>query len=201
MYAIRSYYVKGDFNLALSNDAAQAGVTATFNCEVPALNTYNIFMVNGWYSHQNDISLLPKGVIVGSLLEKAKENPALFEKYYGTRTPIGSDGLAAMNTAFAQDGAFVYIPKGVVVDKPIQIVNIMTGDSDRLVFQRNLIIADENSQLKVMLCEHTLSTQKYVINTVTELFANEHSILDMYNIQNQHNFTTQVAGYYASQKT
>ena len=49
---------------------------------------------------------------------------------------------------FAQDGVFIYIPKGVVLEKPLQIVNILTGDSDKVVFQRNLVVMEESSQAK-----------------------------------------------------
>ncbi len=193
-------HFKGELNVAFSNEAAQEGVSTDFNCQVPELQTHNIFFVNGWYSHQTDACPLPEGVIMGSIREKGNANPELLAKYYGRRAPIGTDGPAAMNTAFAQDGAFIYIPKSTVLKRPIQIVNIMTGDVDRLVFQRNIIIADENSQAKIMFCDHTLSSSKFVVNTVSEIFANESSVMDVINIQNQHNNSVQVAGYYASQK-
>jgi len=193
-------YFKGTFNIALSSQAALNGSTDKFQCDVPELDTHNLFLINGWYSHQNDVSGLPKGVVVGSIREKAFELPEIFEKYYGENTPTDSDAMAAMNTAFAQDGAFIYVPKNVVVDKPIQLVNIMTGDDDRLVFQRNLIVVEENAQVKVMLCDHTISPQKFVVNNLTEVFANENSVFDVYNVQNQHNLTTQVSGMYVHQK-
>ncbi len=193
-------FFKGSLNIAFTNESAHTDVTEHFHCEVPQLSTYNIFLVNGWYSHQNDVSELPKGVIVGSIREKAKEFPELFEKYYGETAPLEKDGMVAMNTAFAQDGAFIYVPKGVVVDRPIQMVNVMTGNADRLVFQRNLVIVEENSQVKMMMCDHTMTPNKFVINNVTEVFANEKSVFDVYNVQNQHNLTTQVAGLYVHQK-
>ncbi len=193
-------YFKGTFDLALSNKAAFSGNDTKFNCGVPELDTHNVFLINGWYSHQNEVSNLPKGVIIGSIREKAPEHSALFEKYYGETAATGSDAMAAMNTAFAQDGAFIYVPSGVVVEKPIQLVNIMNGTNDRLVFQRNLIIVEDNAQVKVMLCDHTIAPHKFVINNLTEVFANENSIFDIYNVQNQHNLTTQVAGMYIHQK-
>ncbi|MCU4162671.1 Fe-S cluster assembly protein SufD [Carboxylicivirga caseinilyticus] len=193
-------YFKGSLNVAFTNDAAHNDITQHFHCEVPQLNTYNVFLVNGWFSAKDSDLNLPDGVIVCSMQEAEQKAPDVFEKYYGETAPMKEDSLVAMNTAFAQDGAFIYVPKGVVLDKPIQLVNIMTGDEDRLAFQRNLIVVDENAQLKVMLCDHTMSSQRFVINTVTEVFAKENSVFDVYNVQNQHNLTTQVQGIYVHQK-
>ncbi|MBK3519099.1 Fe-S cluster assembly protein SufD [Carboxylicivirga marina] len=193
-------YFKGTFDVAFSSDGAINNNSEKFHCGVPNLDTYNVFMINGWFAQQDELSTLPKGVIIGSIRDKAKEHPEIFEKYYNTNAPVDSDAMVAMNTAFAQDGAFVYIPKGVVVDKPIQLVNIMTGENDRLIFQRNLVIVEENAQVKMMLCDHTISPQKFVINNLTEVFANENSIFDAYNVQNQHNLTTQVSGMFVHQK-
>jgi len=193
-------FFKGTLEIAFTSKAAFNGLETQFNCNVPELDTHNVFLVNGWYSHQNETNDLPQGVVVGSIREKAVEFPDIFEKYYGQAAPAESESMTAMNTAFAQDGAFIYIPKGVVIEKPIQLVNIMNGDSDRLVFQRNLIVVEENAQVKVMLCDHTISPQKFVINNLTEVFANENSTFDIYNVQNQHNLTTQVSGMYVHQK-
>lgn len=193
-------YFKGTLDIAFSKEAALNGSSDKFHCSVPELDTHNVFLINGWFAHLEDAHQLPEGVVVGSIREKALEHPEVFEKYYGQNLGDDNDAMAAMNTAFAQDGAFVYVPKGVVVDKPIQLVNIMTGENDRLVFQRNLIVVEDNAQLKVMLCDHTISPQKFVINNLTEVFANENSVFDVYNIQNQHNLTTQVSGMYVHQK-
>lgn len=193
-------YFKGNLNVAFTNESAQSDVTQHFHCEVPQLDTYNIFMVNGWFANKDKTLGLPEGVIICSIREAAEQHAEVFEKYYAQTAPLEKDAMVAMNTAFAQDGAFIYVPKGIVLEKPIQLVNIMTGNEDRLVFQRNLIVADENSQLKVMLCDHTMSPQKFVVNSVTEVFANENSVFDIYNLQNQHNLTTQVAGIYVHQK-
>ncbi len=193
-------YFKGTLDIAFSKEAALNGSSDKFHCNVPGLDTYNVFLINGWFAQLEAAEQLPKGVIIGSIREKAAEHPEVFEKYYGQSNADDCDAMAAMNTAFAQDGAFIYVPKGVVVDKPIQLVNIMTGDNDRLIFQRNLIVVEDSAQLKVMLCDHTVSPQKFVINNLTEVFANESSVFDIYNIQNQHNLTTQVAGMYINQK-
>ncbi|TAJ12944.1 Fe-S cluster assembly protein SufD [Marinilabiliaceae bacterium JC017] len=194
-------FFKGTLSIGFSNEQLGVKLGDIFQCDVPELESYPVFLVNGWYSFQNVKDFgLPEGVIMGSIAEIGKKHPELLEKYYGTAANMDRDGLIAMNTAFAQDGLFLYVPKGVVVDKAIQIVNIMTGDVDRLAFQRNLVIMEENSQARIMVCEHTLSPNKYVINSVTEVIACENAVCDIYNVQNQHNLTTQVASTFIRQK-
>ena len=51
--------------------------------------------------------------------------------------------MTAFNTAFAQDGVLFYVPKNVVVEKPIQLVNILRGDVNFMVNRRVLIILEE----------------------------------------------------------
>ena len=67
---------------------------------------------------------LPEGVLLGSLKELSEQYPALVKQYYGKLADTSKDGVTAFNTTFAQDGFMLYVPKGVVVDKPIQLVNI-----------------------------------------------------------------------------
>lgn len=70
----------------------------------------------------------------------AEQRPELVKKYYGKLADTSKDGVTAFNTAFAQDGVLLYVPKNVVVEKPIQLVNILRGDVNFMVNRRVLII-------------------------------------------------------------
>jgi Fe-S cluster assembly protein SufD len=59
---------------------------------------------------------------------------------------------------------------------------------------------EENSQAKVLVCNHTLSASKFVVNSVTEVFAGKHVNFEYYTLENQHNLSTQVAGVFVEQK-
>ncbi|MFT8064029.1 hypothetical protein ACMYNC_23185, partial [Salmonella enterica subsp. enterica serovar Enteritidis] len=82
------------------------------------------------------------------------------EQYYGKRALYLSDGVVALNTMFAQDGFFIHVPKGVTVEKPIQIVNILMAEEPLMTNQRNLIVMEDNSEARLMVCDHTLSNDK-----------------------------------------
>ncbi|MEZ7857004.1 MAG: Fe-S cluster assembly protein SufB, partial [Aquiluna sp.] len=73
-----------------------------------------------------------------------REHPEIFEEYFGTVIPAGDNKFAALNTAVWSGGSFVYIPKGVKVDIPLQAYfRINTENMGQ--FERTLIIADEDS--------------------------------------------------------
>ena len=172
-----------------------------FKCDVPDLNAHLIFTVNGWYYKKNILpENLPEGVIITSILKASKEYPELFEKYYNKQASQSDDAMVNLNTMFAQDGLFIYVPKGVVIEKPIQIINILNSNQDLFVSQRGLIIAEENSEAKILVCDHTMTDQRYVANHVRELFVAENARLDYYLIENQHNFVNQIISSFIEQK-
>ena len=172
-----------------------------FRCDIPSLDTHLALSLNGFYlSNPNKLILLEQGVIIGSLAEAAKKYPNVVSKYYNSLAANNDDGLTALNTAFAQDGVFVYIPKGVVLEKPIQIINLLMSDENQLVQYRNLIIADENAQASIVICDHTLSPVQFLSNVVTEVFSNQNANTDIVSMQNQHNDSTHFSHVYGKQE-
>jgi Fe-S cluster assembly protein SufB len=86
------------------------------------------------------------GVIFLSIEDGLRQYPDLFRKYFGTVVPFTDNKFAALNSAVWSGGSFVYIPKGVHVDLPLQAyfrLNIANIGQ----FERSLIIADEGSQV------------------------------------------------------
>ena len=85
-----------------------------------------------------------KGVIFDSIEEGLKNHPDLFRQYFGTVIPSGDNKFSAMNSAVWSGGSFVYIPKGVELDTPLQAY--FRVNQERMgQFERTLIIADEGS--------------------------------------------------------
>ena len=87
-----------------------------------------------------------KGVIFLSTDMGLKLYPELFKKYFGTVVPIADNKFSALNGACWSGGSFIYVPKGVHLDKPLQsyfrINNEKTGQ-----FERTLIIVDEGADI------------------------------------------------------
>jgi Fe-S cluster assembly protein SufB len=94
--------------------------------------------------HQIREDLEAKGVIFMDTDTALREHPEFFQEYFGTVIPAGDNKFAALNTAVWSGGSFVYVPKGVHVEIPLQAYfRINTENMGQ--FERTLIIADEDS--------------------------------------------------------
>ncbi len=85
-----------------------------------------------------------KGVIFDSIEEGLKNHPDLFRRYFSTVIPSEDNKFAAMNSAVWSGGSFVYIPKGVELETPLQAY-FRVNQEKMGQFERTLIIADEGS--------------------------------------------------------
>lgn len=171
-----------------------------FRCGVHGINSHLFFVVNNqFYANDGIQASLPEGVVVGSLKEIAATKPELVKKYYG-QIADQQDGTVAFNTSFAQDGFFLYVPKGVVIEKPIQLVNLMQADVDLLANSRNLIVIEEGAQAKILVCAHTLNKRKYLANRVTEVFVGKHAIYEHYKLENTSSKTTNIGSLFIKQE-
>jgi len=96
--------------------------------------------------HQVQEHLEKQGVIFLSIEDGLREHPDLFREYFSTVIPIEDNKFAALNSAVWSGGSFIYIPKGVTVNLPLQAyfrLNIANIGQ----FERTMIIADEGSQV------------------------------------------------------
>ena len=87
-----------------------------------------------------------KGVIFLSIEDGLRKHPDLFKEYFGTVIPYADNKFAALNGAVWSGGSFVYIPKGVKVDLPLQAY-FRLNSANIGQFERTLIIADEGAQV------------------------------------------------------
>jgi Fe-S cluster assembly protein SufB len=87
-----------------------------------------------------------QGVIFLSIEDGLRQHPDLFREYFGTVIPIEDNKFAALNSAVWSGGSFVYVPKGVKVELPLQAYFRLNA-ANIGQFERSLIIADEGAQL------------------------------------------------------
>jgi Fe-S cluster assembly protein SufD len=159
-----------------------------FRCDVTDLDAHGLVLLNGFYPTVNDkLRQLPGGIWIGSMTEAAGKFEDQIRKHYNKYINGNSDGLVHLNTAMASDGVFIYIPEGVVLNKPIQIINLVQSDEDIFCQHRSLIVAEKNSNATVIICDHTLSPNKFLTNGVTEIFVGENAHFEIIRVQNEHN--------------
>lgn len=192
-----------DYGLNINRISIPVNPYDVFKCDVPGINSYLFFVLNdGFYPTNRPGALkLPEGVIIGSLKEVAESHPELVKKYYGKLSTKKEDGLVAFNGAFAQDGFFMYIPKNVTLDKPVQLVNIMRSDVDFMAVSHNLIILEESSKVQLLICDHTMDDVRFLSNRVTEVFVGENATYEHYKLENTHVKSTNIATLLIDQTT
>ena len=146
-----------------------------------------LVFVNGKYSAQlSRTPALPKGVKVGSLAEAIATEDEKVQEQLGRHLNFRRDAFAALNTAFIEDGAYVYVPRSTVVEQPICALYVSTSSAEPVMnHPRNLIVIEENSQATLVEDYVSLGEQAAATafsNTVTELVAGESAVVSHYMI-------------------
>jgi Fe-S cluster assembly protein SufB len=150
-----------------------AGVAAQYESEV----VYN--------SIRDDLAKL--GVIFVDTETGLREHPELFRKYFGTVIPDDDNKLASLNLATWSGGSFVYIPKGVKVEIPLQAYFRM-NTQNLGQFERTLIIADEGSEVHYIEgCTAPIYSEHSLHSGVVEIVVKAHAKVRYSTIQNWSN--------------
>ena len=172
-----------------------------FRCDVPNLSTSLYFVVNdAFYKKSEPKALLPEGVIVDSLKNQAEKNPELIAKYYAKLAKTDEDAITALNTMLAQDGLLVYVPKNVVVDRAIQVINILRSDVDMMVNRRVLIVVEEGAEAKLLFCDHAADDCNFLATQVIEAYVGRNASLDLYCLEETHAKNMRVSNLYIDQQ-
>lgn len=191
-----------DYGLNLNRLNIPVNPYEVFRCDVPNLSTWLYFLVNDSFYNQNQSKpALPDGVLVGSLRDFALSHPDLVSKYYGKIARSGQDTSVALNTLLVQDGFFLYIPKGTIIEKPLQLVNVLRSDVDFMTNRRILIIAEEQTEAKILICDHAMDDNtKFLTTQVCEIFVGEGASFDYSEIEENTTNTTRVSSTFVSQE-
>ena len=172
-----------------------------FRCDVPNLSTSLYFVVNdAFYKKSEPKALLPEGVIVDSLKNQAEKNPELIAKYYAKLAKTDEDAITALNTMLAQDGLVVYVPRNVVVDRAVQVINILRSDVDLMVNRRVLIVVEEGAEAKLLFCDHAADDCNFLATQVIEAYVGRNASLDLYCLEETHAKNVRVSNLYIDQQ-
>ena len=165
------------------------------------IDTYKVVFIDGVFNsflssttHDGlDICLM------SSALTKDKYKTVI--DTYFNKIASHDESLTSLNTAFANEGAYVLVPKNKVVDKPIEIMYFSTGSEAVLLVQpRNLIIVEENAHVQIIERHQSLNENATLTNSVTEIFAQKRAMVDYYKIQNDNLEANLIDNTFVSQK-
>ena len=190
-----------DYGMNLKRVKIPVNPQDVFHCDVPNLSTSLYFVVNDSFYHQAlPKAHLPEGVYVGSLKDFSNERPEVVSRYYGKLATSSKNGIVALNTMFAQDGFVVYVPQGVAVERPIQLVNIFRSDVDLMANRRVLVIMEPRSEAKLLVCDHSIDTVRFLANQVIEVFVGEGASFDYYDLEESSDTTTRFSSLFVKQE-
>jgi Fe-S cluster assembly protein SufB len=147
-----------------------AGVSAQYESEVV------------YHSLHEELS--KKGVIFTDTDSALRDHPELFKEYFGTVIPPADNKFAALNTAVWSGGSFIYVPKGVRVDIPLQAYFRINAENMGQ-FERTLIICDEGSFVHYIEgCTAPIYTTDSLHSAVVEIIVKKNARCRYTTIQN-----------------
>jgi Fe-S cluster assembly protein SufD len=174
--------------LAASVESQVASKLKYFN-SIPGTK---LVFINGNFSAESSVILQQSGLEVGSLKDKSNIHPDLFSQYFNKATDVSKENFAALNTAFAQDGAFIYVKKSNIVDAPVFIFHIYDDASADIFTQsRNLIVVEENADVTIVEDFQNSNGEKFY-NHVSEVFVGRNAEVNYSLLQLHNQHTTSV---------
>jgi Fe-S cluster assembly protein SufD len=143
-----------------------------------------LVFVNGrWNAALSATGKLPAGVRVASIADLALNEPALLE---GFLSPSEQGAFPSLNTAFLADGAFIYVPVGIQVEVPLQILFFTTPGSDRAVTHpRTLVVVERRARAAIVETYAGSTTEAYWTNAVTDVVVGEGARVDWHRVQRE----------------
>ena len=199
-YTSLNAILKKDFSVFPKNEATIEfkDVKKYFLHEI---DTYKVVFIDGVFA-SNLSSTTHDGIdvcLMSSALTKPKYKMVI--DTYFNQIANKDESLTSLNTAFANEGAYINIPKSKVADKPIEIMYFSTGSETTLLVQpRNLVVVGENSHVQIIERHQCLNENAVLTNSVTEIFAQKRAIVDYYKIQNDELEANLIDNTYVSQK-
>jgi Fe-S cluster assembly protein SufD len=178
--------LKSSFRLVFDLDLAEVSLRTIAPFTFEESRRSQLVFINGLFSRElSDVSGVPERVCVGDFQDAAAEHGKLISKHLGVYADYRDEAFTALNTAHIGEGAVVYIPEGLAVEKPIHLLFVSTGAEPTSSHPRALIIAGKGSIATVIESYVSAGESVYFTNAVTEVVADEDAVLDHYRLQEE----------------
>jgi Fe-S cluster assembly protein SufD len=151
------------------------------------MSGHRLVFANGFFCEKlSHIKAVAGGVIIENLATAYAKYPDLIAKHLGKYATTKDNAFAALNQAFFSDGAFIFVPSGVAVEEPVQLIYLSSAEQKGESIQpRNLIIAAANSKLTVIESYLSAGSAAYLTNAVTELVAGDNAHVEHVKLQDE----------------
>lgn len=175
-----------DFQLA-APDGRKISSATVADYRIDQLDAHTLVFINGRFdSALSQLGALPAGVRAQSVDAALAAEPERLEPYLARQGSYEGSSFAALNAAFLQDGAYIEIPKGTVLDKPIHFLYYTTPDSGRIAsYPRNVVAAGESAQALIVESYAGPSGAEYFTDAVTEVSIGANAIVEHCRLQRE----------------
>ena len=176
--------IQKDYSLSVKSNP-NVGLKDIKKYSINDIDSYKIVFVDGVFNPflSNTTHDGMDICVLSAALSKTKYKKTI-NKYFNKIVPE-DQSLASLNTSYTQEGAYIYIPKSVLPEDPVQILHFSSGKNKPLWLQpRNLIIVEENARVEIIERHQSLRAHEGVTNSLTEVYAQKNSFIDYYKIQN-----------------
>lgn len=190
-----------DYGINLARVPIEVNPAATFRCDVPMLSTSLFLLVNDAFARTaSSDENLPEGVEIGSLRTLGLDYPKFISQYYGKAADMRNP-IVALDSLLVQDGFYLRVKKGVKVERPVQLVNILENGAPLMAARRLLVIIEEEASARLLVCDHTQNpdTNFMALETV-EIFAGKNSDFGYYNLEESTEKTNRLSALYLRQE-
>ncbi|MCB9384187.1 MAG: Fe-S cluster assembly protein SufD [Bryobacterales bacterium] len=167
-------------------DAPAPEASALSAAEYAGLEGPRAVFVDGRFSAElSDLASLSAGLQVDSIAALLVSDPAALEGHLTRYAEFESHATTALNTALFQDGAFVRISDKTVVNQPLHLIWLASGQADSIAHPRTLIHAGRESQAQVIETFVSLADGKHWTNPVTEIVTEEAARVEHFKVQQE----------------
>ena len=155
------------------------------------LDAHYVVFVNGIYRAELSDGDLPRGVEMTSIQSTEGERKQQMLTHLGVHIDSDKNAFNAFNTSYFQDGAFLTIAKDVIVEKPIVILHVSSGENNA-ANMRNLVLIGQHAKVDVVTLHRGLNNQGTFNNVVSEIVAEEGAKGGLYIIEDEGVQTTHI---------
>ena len=190
-----------DYGVNIGRVNIPVDLAAVFHCGVPTASTWLGAVANDKFvPTESLLRNIPEGVTVMSLAAAAAEMPDVVEKYYGRIASEERGGTPlALNTLLAPAGVVIHVRSGVKAANPLQIVNLLSSPVPLMAVRRVLVVAEEDSDISILFCDHSRCEIKCLASQVIEIYAGKGAHVNVCDMEESSSGTSRFSQLFAEQ--
>ena len=175
----------------IANKSFVQNVGSISQLTLPVEDAYTIVFVNGSFQANLSTSNLPEGIEISPLSSVSTD-------LLGSVDKNKDNVFSALNTLYANDGVFIRLKAKAIVEKPIQIVHVLTGENT-IVNTRNFIVSERFSEAEIVQVFLAENATESFLNNVTEVIVEDNAKLTIDKLQNETEGNFHISSEYVKQ--